>query len=264
MVPARLTAWPRSQWLPQFSRSRRSTRFNETLRRAGEKPATNICKEGQMRQLLRFFAAFALASTTAWAGGGPPLQVKVHGSPYGDILADEAGMTLYTFDGDARYRARCSADCAADWRPFAAPESCESGGYWAPLTRSDGFKQWTYGGKPLYTYRGDMHPGDINGERHDNGRWHAARVLCLPVDAEGYPREAPVIGVVDSALEAGASPLREVRRWCGVELGELAERSGIDVTALAAYEGGRGDLAANERAAVAIALGIPVYLLLTE
>jgi predicted lipoprotein with Yx(FWY)xxD motif len=214
--------------------------------------------------LLPFLAAFVLVTITAWAGAGPPPQVQVLGSAYGDILTDAAGMTLYTFDGDGRFRPRCSEECAADWRPFAAPEQCGASGYWTLVTRADGVIQWTYGGRPLYTYLGDLRPGDIHGERHDNGRWRAARVLCLPVDAEGRLHESQVNRVVDTALEAGADPLREVRRWCAVELGELADRSGINATVLAAFEDGRGDLSRVERAAVANALGIPVYLLLTE
>ena len=218
-----------------------------------------------MRQLFGFLAIYALAIATAWAGGsGPPPQVKVVGSAYGNILTDASGMTLYTFDGDGRYRPTCSEGCAEDWRPFAAPEQCGSTGYWTLVTRADGVIQWTYGGRPLYTYRGDLLPGDIRGERHDNGRWRAARVLCLPVDAEGRLQEAQVYKVVDTALEAGTDPLREVRRWCAVELGELAARSGINATVLAAYEDGRGNLSRVERAAVANALGIPMYLLLPE
>jgi len=218
-----------------------------------------------MRLLLRFLSAFALVTPAAWAGGGgSPPQVQVLDSVYGDILTDAAGMTLYTFDGDGRYRPRCSEECAADWRPFAAAEQCGASGYWTLVTRADGVTQWTYGGQPLYTYRGDLLPGDINGERHDNGRWRAARVLCLPVDAEGRLHEAQVNRVFDTALEACINPLQEVRRWCEVEIGELAERSGINATVLAAYEDGRGDLAATERASVANALGIPIHLLLTE
>lgn len=171
-------------------------------------------------------------------------------------------MTLYTFDGDARYRPRCPTECAETWRPFTVPEDRKHAvGYWAPVTRSDGVRQWTYGGRPLYTFRGDLHPGDINGERYDNGHWRAARVLCLPADAEGNLLDGPAIEVIDAALEAGIVPLRELRRWCDVDLSELAERSGASVADLAAYEDGRGDLSLPQRAAVANALGVPVFLL---
>ena len=84
----------------------------------------------------------------------------------------------------------------------------------------------------------------------------------MPVDAEGRLRDEPVIRVVDAAMEAGTVPLRELRRWCGVELSELAERSGTDATVLAAYENRRADMSLPELAAIANALGIPVYLLL--
>jgi predicted lipoprotein with Yx(FWY)xxD motif len=40
--------------------------------------------------------------------------------------------------------------------------------------RSDGYKQWTYKGKPLYSSRSDSKPGDTNGNGVD-GVWHIAR-----------------------------------------------------------------------------------------
>ena len=89
-----------------------------------------------------------------------------------------------------------------------------------------------------------------------------ARMLCLPIDETGQPDETGAIVVVDAALETGTSPLQELRRWCGVGLVELAQRSGIGVDDLVAYEAGRIQLSERETAAVANGLGIPVYLLL--
>lgn len=213
-----------------------------------------------MSKLLRFLSALALVNSTAWAGGPPSFQV--HHSAQGNILADASGMTLYTFDGDGRYRPKCAGECAMVWRPFAVPQGGKHGvGYWSVIGRPDGVVQWAYGGRPLYTFRGDLLPGDINGERYDNGRWHAARVLCMPADAQGRLRDGPVVELVDAALEAGVAPLRELRRWCDVDLDELAERSGTNVAVIAAYEEGRGKLSLPELASVASALGVPVYLL---
>ena len=135
------------------------------LRGATEKIATNIIREGQMRQLLWLVAAFALATSTAWAGKKLLPPFLVHSSAHGDILADADGMTLYTFDGDARYGPKCITECATAWRPFTVPGGYSGIGYWTVITRADGVVQWAYGGKPLYTYRGDLVPGDINGER---------------------------------------------------------------------------------------------------
>jgi len=228
---------------------------------------------------LRVLAAAMAASmatipvtTTAWAGakrepgqenrtGGPapPHGQAITGA--GKILVDGRGMTLYVFDRDGRYRPNCVGECAVTWKPFQTYEGW-SGGYWIIIGRGDGFDQWAYGGRPLYYYSGDLNPGDINGDGAEGGAWHVARVLCLPADEEGEPDETGAIAVVDAALEAGTSPLQELRRWCGVDLVELAQRSGIEVADLVAYEAGRKGLSEHETASIANALGVPVYLLL--
>ena len=43
-------------------------------------------------------------------------------------------------------------------------------------TRTDGKKQVTLDGHPLYTYAGDVAPGDVNGDGI-GGVWHLARPL---------------------------------------------------------------------------------------
>ena len=216
-----------------------------------------------------FIAAISI-TTLAWAGGGPPPPHGQAITAVGKVLVDGSGMTLYVFDGDGRYRPTCAGNCAATWKPFQGrtffpvgePHLGTYGGYWTIIGRSDGLAQWIYGGRPLYHFSGDLNPGDINGEGAERGVWHVARVLCLPTDAQGLPNEADAVAVVDAALETGVSPLQELRRWCGVGLVELAQRSNIEVADLVAYEAGRKQLSVRETAAVANGLGIPVYLLL--
>jgi predicted lipoprotein with Yx(FWY)xxD motif len=41
--------------------------------------------------------------------------------------------------------------------------------------RDDGKKMWAYKGKPLYTFKKDAAPGDINGDGFLNGAWHIAK-----------------------------------------------------------------------------------------
>jgi predicted lipoprotein with Yx(FWY)xxD motif len=226
----------------------------------------------RLRALAAMAASMATISvmTAAWAGGGPPPPHGAAITGAGKTLVDGRGMTLYVFDRDGRYRPNCVAECAKTWKPFqgrrfyAIGEIHEgwSGGYWVIIGRGDGVDQWAYGGRPLYYYSGDLNRGDNNGDGAEDGAWHVARVLCLPLDESGEPDETGAITVVDAALEAGTSPLQELRRWCGVDLAELAERSRIEVADLLAYEAGRKQLSERETAAVANALGIPGYLLL--
>ena len=42
------------------------------------------------------------------------------------------------------------------------------------VVRDDGKKMWAYKGKPLYTFKKDTAPGDINGDGFLNGAWHLA------------------------------------------------------------------------------------------
>lgn len=224
----------------------------------------------RLRVAMAAFLATISVTTTAWAGGGPPPPHAQAITSAGKTLVDGHGMTLYVFDGDSRYRPNCADECAATWKPFhgrtffpvGEPHLGMYGGYWTMISRSDGLAQWAYGGRPLYHFSGDLNPGDIKGDGAEGGAWHVARMLCLPIDETGQPDETGAIGVVDAALETGTSPLHELRRWCGVGLVELAQRSGIGVDDLVAYEAGRIQLSERETAAVANGLGIPVYLLL--
>jgi len=216
--------------------------------------------KAHMRCILGIVLAFALPAA-AWAGQSRPFPFQERDSALGRILVDDKGMTLYTFDGDPRYRPTCFGDCAKTWNPFRASGDCGIGGYWTALARSDRIIQWVYGGRPLYSYSGDVRPGDINGEELRSGAWRAARLLCLPTDEFGQPDESEAITIIDAALEAGVEPLQKLREWCGVDLAELSRRSRIGVADLAAYENRRKEFGLPEVAAIANALGLPIYLL---
>jgi predicted lipoprotein with Yx(FWY)xxD motif len=43
------------------------------------------------------------------------------------------------------------------------------------VVRDDGRKMRAYKGKPLYTFKKDTTPGEINGDRLLNGAWHLAK-----------------------------------------------------------------------------------------
>ena len=42
------------------------------------------------------------------------------------------------------------------------------------ITRDDGMHQWALKGKPLYLYKSDTKPGDMNGDNFKN-IWHVAK-----------------------------------------------------------------------------------------
>jgi predicted lipoprotein with Yx(FWY)xxD motif len=210
---------------------------------------------------LMFGIAFALLlAGPAIAGGikGPPASVQ--SAAPGAILTDASGMTLYTSDADGRYRPGCDGECALTWRPFPVDPGLCGDSDWAIVSRSDGMSQWAYSGRPLYTFAGDKKPGDQNGAGAEDGVWHVAKLLCFASAASGEPHGAEAI--VDAAVEAGVEPIRELRDQCGLSLGELATMSRIARADLDAHETGRRSLTMPEVAAVANALGVPIYLLL--
>jgi len=92
----------------------------------------------------------------------------------GDILVDQNGMTLYTFDRDPELKSVCNAQCAASWPPLIAAAGAKRAGRYAIIAREDGGRQWTYKGKPLYLSVKDQQPGDRSGDGVDN-LWRIAR-----------------------------------------------------------------------------------------
>jgi predicted lipoprotein with Yx(FWY)xxD motif len=54
--------------------------------------------------------------------------------------------------------------CLTTWRPFLAPADARSNGFWEPVERNDGTKQWAYKGSALYTCACDRAPGDHRGQ----------------------------------------------------------------------------------------------------
>ncbi|KOG11605.1 MULTISPECIES: SCO0930 family lipoprotein [Streptomyces] len=89
---------------------------------------------------------------------------------FGKVLTDGAGFTLYRFDKDTALpsKSRCDNQCATAWPPVPAGDATVSTGVDAKLigqvTRSDGTKQLTVAGWPVYRFAQDTKPKDIKGQ----------------------------------------------------------------------------------------------------
>jgi predicted lipoprotein with Yx(FWY)xxD motif len=117
------------------------------------------------------------AGTNATGSAGPPktpdgrsatLGVANNGD-LGKILDDSGGRTLYLFAKDTGTKSACTGACASAWPPLrASGKPIVGAGASASIVgttpRSDGQRQVTYKGHPLYTYSGDRNPGDTNGQ----------------------------------------------------------------------------------------------------
>src|SRR5215470_11713047 len=181
--------------------------------------------------------AVALAACGGGAGAGmngpppppppPSASVKLASAqPYGNYLVDGAGRTLYLFardlpaGGGNAAVSNCngsSADntsCVYFWPIFHAANNVVQGldpNDLGEINRTDGLKQTTYKGWPLYYFVNDPNPGDINGETIAD--WFVIRspfytVMSL-TDAQGTKRLVDASGrslYVFTQDTAGPSP----------------------------------------------------------
>ena len=108
------------------------------------------------------------------AGSTTALSAKKVGSA--TLLTNSKGHTLYWFVPDTSTTSKCNGSCAHYWPPLHGPVTAGSGvkGTLGVITRSDGSKQATWNGHPLYTYVGDTTPGMAkgNGLNLSGGVWH--------------------------------------------------------------------------------------------
>ncbi len=118
-----------------------------------------------------FGLALMLAGTTASFAANAWKEADVGGHK---IYTDAHGMTLYTYDKDAKGASNCDAKCATNWPPLKASASAKGEGDWTVIKRKDGSHMWAYEGKPLYTFKKDKKAGDIKGDGV-GGVWHTAK-----------------------------------------------------------------------------------------
>jgi predicted lipoprotein with Yx(FWY)xxD motif len=96
------------------------------------------------------------------------------------VVTNSKGLTLYWFVPDTSTTSKCTGSCATYWPPVKGPATAGAGvtGTLGTITRSDGTKQATYDGHPLYTYVGDTAPGQAKGNALNlsGGLWYEMTV----------------------------------------------------------------------------------------
>ena len=100
---------------------------------------------------------------------GAKKTIEVRSTPLGKILVDSQGRTLYLFKKDSRGKSACSGECAKFWPPLRVrgrptAGSSISAARLGTIRRSDGTRQVTYNGHPLYTFLQDSRPGQTRGQ----------------------------------------------------------------------------------------------------
>jgi predicted lipoprotein with Yx(FWY)xxD motif len=132
-------------------------------------------------------------ATAASSSGGNSHTIAVSDSGnLGKILVDSKGRTVYLFKKDTGSMSTCSGACATEWPPVTTSAGPTAGGGLTAsevgtTTRSDGTKQVTYNGHPLYRYAGDGKAGDTNGQGLNffGGEWYVVSPAGTEVTAGG-------------------------------------------------------------------------------
>ena len=144
------------------------------------------------RKITLFIAAAAVAGAalvaavlgdTSSASSKQPskvARVALGKTTLGRVLVDARGRTLYLFAKDKGGRSACYGACATYWPPLvstAKPQAAR--GIRASLLgltkRTDGKRQVTYAGHPLYTFSLDTRAGQTSGQGLTDfgGTWSA-------------------------------------------------------------------------------------------
>lgn len=95
------------------------------------------------------------------------------------VLTTLKGKTLYSLSVEKKGKFTCTGTCLASWTPLLVPNGVKPKGpvKLGTVKRPNGKTQVTFKGLPLYSFNGDVKPGEANGEGiKDVGTWHAAKV----------------------------------------------------------------------------------------
>jgi predicted lipoprotein with Yx(FWY)xxD motif len=126
------------------------------------------------------------------------------------IVVNASGVTLYLLTGDTPRHLKCThklvggLDCLSIWKPLTVRSSSTSAikagsgvsGKLGLFRRARNSFQVTLRGIPLYTFAGDSHRGDVNGENiHSfHGVWHTVPASTRAANPTPAPTPMPTPG----------------------------------------------------------------------
>jgi predicted lipoprotein with Yx(FWY)xxD motif len=113
----------------------------------------------------------AAASGNAAAAGSTVIATA--SSSAGPVLINGSGHAVYRWAKDPKDMSACTGACASAWPPVQASGTVTAAGSakssdLGTITRSDGTKQVTYDGHPLYYFAGDSGAGQASGQGSDS------------------------------------------------------------------------------------------------
>jgi predicted lipoprotein with Yx(FWY)xxD motif len=136
----------------------------------------------------------------------------------GQTVQNEDGFVLYRFDGDtagATPKSNCDGDCAKIWPPALTNDGKPKlkgvdANVVGTVTRTDGTKQLTIKGWPVYTYVGDKVAGTWKGQ-NVGGKWFVVKpdgtknLTCLPAISKPVAPPDDSAGAADSGGASGSA-----------------------------------------------------------
>jgi predicted lipoprotein with Yx(FWY)xxD motif len=134
--------------------------------------------------------------------------ITTHAGSTGSFLTDGSGRAVYLWSKDTMDKSACSGACVGAWPPVPASGTLTASGgakmsELGTITRSDGSKQVTYDGHPLYFFAGDTGAGQLSGQGNDGfgAKWW----LVAPSGAEITGAETASVTNAPAAPAAPAS-----------------------------------------------------------
>lgn len=140
-------------------------------------------------------AATSYPLTPSTYGPAQATTLTVVRTRVGPVVANDRGQALYVYADDTPTKSACSADwCLVDWPPLQSQgvptKPASISGPVGVISGAGGTAQVTLNGHPLYTFAGDLHPGDIRGEAI-GGDWFLISPHGQRVSSTGHSDDDP-------------------------------------------------------------------------
>jgi predicted lipoprotein with Yx(FWY)xxD motif len=145
-------------------------------------------------------ASSSASETVSTRQASGPITIKTVTGRDGTYLTDRSGRALYMWLGDDAGKSNCSGQCADGWPPAVTASAPRASGgarsaSLGTIIRSDGRKQVTYGGHPLYYFVIDSGPGTTKGQGSDSfgARWWLVAPSGAAITVNGSSSVSPPI-----------------------------------------------------------------------
>ncbi len=134
-------------------------------------------------------SAYGTASPASSASSTGVVVTAKHAKLGTILAAGPKKLTVYLFEGDKNGASACTGACASAWPPVTTGAAATASGAavsadLATITRSDGTKQVTYNGHPLYFFVQDKDSGDAYGQgvKAFGSDWYVLKPSGVKVD----------------------------------------------------------------------------------